>query len=403
MRKVTVIGAGFAGLTVAHHLQKRGFDVTIHERAEQAGGLIGTVKTEHGQAETAANALLADKNVEDLFVDCGIEFAERSNARKKRFIFWDKPQRWPLSWRTSWLMARRAYAFMVRGDQSLWPEEEESVHDWAVRAVNREFAERLIEPALQGIYAGDPSTMSASLIIKGMGHNRPERGYYRGSIAPAGGMGALIKGMQDNLQAGGAHFQFNSVFKMPEYVTSPIVIATSAWHAAEVLHSTHPEPARILQQCESVSLVRVTCHFQKSREDLDAFGCLFPAGERFHSLGVLFDSAIFPGSAKMRTESWILGGAAHPAITAWSDDQVIESIVQDRRRLMGSNERPVSFHIVRWGRAIPHYTVEWESALKSLHIPPPVYLHGNYLGQIGLARILKRSMELADTIKENYG
>jgi oxygen-dependent protoporphyrinogen oxidase len=99
----------------------------------------------------------------------------------------------------------------------------------------------------------------------------------------------------------------------------------------------------------------------------------------------------------------MLGGAMNPEIVTWSDEQILQIILKDRERLVGVATEPLQHHIQRWPRSIPHYTCAWESALKSLRVAPPLYLHGNYLGQIGLARILERSMTLAQNIRENYG
>ncbi len=403
MKKVTIVGAGFAGLTLAHHLHKQGFETVIFDKQETAGGMLETLRTPHGQVETAGNALMADKNVEDLFVDVGVDFAERGPAIGKRYIFWEKPTRWPLTWGTSLKGAKQLFNFMVRGDKSIWPDNGESVHHWAERTVNAELAARLLEPALQGVYAGDPLQLSANLILRSMTKNKPPRGYYKGSIAPVNGMGSLMTALVEDLTAKGALFQQKTHFRMPEFITTPTVIATSAWSAAEIFQVSHPPVNQILKQCESVPLLRVTCFFEPSKTDLEGFGCLFPMQQKFHSLGVLFDSCIFPNRSKLRAESWIMGGARYPEIGAWSDDQVIESIVADRKRMLGSDDRPLSYHVTRWSRAIPHYTTKWEAALKSLRVNPPLYLHGNYLGQLGLSRILNRSVQLALEIKENYG
>jgi oxygen-dependent protoporphyrinogen oxidase len=401
--KITVVGAGFAGLTLSHFLQKQGFNVTIYEKQESAGGLINTYETTHGLAESAANALLSDKNVEDLFVELGVEFAERGPASKKRYIFWDEPQRWPLHWKTSLLGARRLFEFMVLDKRRHWPEAGESIREWGLRVMNREFVERLMEPALQGIYAGDSRKLSANLILKSLTENRPPRGYYRGSVAPKEGMGALIEALKESLEEGGALFQFKTPFKMPDYVTNPVVIATGAWSAAELLQTSHPQIAKILAECESLQLARVSCFFEKSPADLEGFGCLFPTSQGFHSLGVLFDSCIFPNRSSLRAESWILGGTHNPEVTAWSDSQVIESVVQDREKFCGQSDRPVSYKISWWPRAVPYYTIEWEKRLATLKPPAPLFLHGNYLGQLGLSKILDRSIRLAKKIKDSYG
>jgi oxygen-dependent protoporphyrinogen oxidase len=400
--KITIVGAGFAGLTLAYYLQKRGFELQIYEKLEEPGGLLGSTHSDNGLIEHAANALLSDKNVEDLFVDLGLDFAERGPDIKKRYIYWDGPQKWPVSWGTTWLGARRMFEFMVLDNRELWPKEGESIRDWGLRAMNREFTERMLEPALQGIYAGDSSKLSASLILKSL-KDKPKRGYYRGSVAPKKGMGSLIEALREALEEGGALFQYKTPFKMPEYVTNPIVLCTSAWSAADVLQQSHPQLSRLLAKCESLQLARVTCFFEKSPEDLEGFGCLFPKSQGFHSLGVLFDSCIFPERSNFRSESWILGGAQNNEITAWSDTQVIESIISDREKLMNRSERPFYHKIIWWPRSIPHYTTEWELILKNLQPPAPLFLHGNYLGHLGLSKILARSKALAKELKGAYG
>jgi oxygen-dependent protoporphyrinogen oxidase len=57
-REVTVVGAGIAGLLAAYALDKKGYEVTLLEERERAGGLIETQRTDYGIAERAAHSLL---------------------------------------------------------------------------------------------------------------------------------------------------------------------------------------------------------------------------------------------------------------------------------------------------------------------------------------------------------
>jgi oxygen-dependent protoporphyrinogen oxidase len=78
---------------------------------------------------------------------------------------------------------------------------------------------------------------------------------------------------------------------------------------------------------------------------------------------------------------------------------LLEIIAKDREKLTGRKAEPLSFKITRWPRALPHYTVQWEKQLAGLEVPKLIYLHGNYLGALGLSKIYQRSIKLAARIK----
>lgn len=403
MKTVTIIGAGFSGLTLAYFLQKEGFRVRLHEKRTEIGGLLSTETETAGLVETAANALLSSKTVEEVFSDLEIEMAERQPARKKRFIFWEKPQRWPLSWSTTWTLAKSAALLKLSSESVLEPEKFESISDWGQRFARREFEERLLSPALLGIFAGDPSRLSASLIYRQFVKDRPPKGKIHGSVAPKKGMSQLIKSLAGHVNKQGGEILFKSAFQVQGSVTEPTVVATSAWSASDVLR-LHPSGATaILEKCESLPLVSVTAFFAPRANDLQGFGCLFPVSQGFCSLGVVFNNCVFADRSSVRSETWIMGGVKDAGITAYGDEHLLENLLLDRKRLMGSIESPLSYKITRWHRAIPHYTTAWEKALQTLKVDPPLYLHGNYLGAIGLTRILERSKCLAKEIKAAHG
>ncbi|MEL7246062.1 MAG: FAD-dependent oxidoreductase [Cyanobacteria bacterium J06573_2] len=53
MKKVVVVGAGWAGLGATHHLAKQGYDVTLLEAGSYPGGLVAGWKTEGGKSVEA--------------------------------------------------------------------------------------------------------------------------------------------------------------------------------------------------------------------------------------------------------------------------------------------------------------------------------------------------------------
>jgi protoporphyrinogen oxidase len=55
-------------------------------------------------------------------------------------------------------------------------------------------------------------------------------------------------------------------------------------------------------------------------------------------------------------------------------------------------------YVTRWPNALPHYSIEFEKALTTLPAPPDnIALVGNYLGRIGLAKILERAAVVAES------
>jgi len=222
----------------------------------------------------------------------------------------------------------------------------------------------------------------------------------KGSVAPVGGMGQLIDRLGDYLKTKGVSFSYEEHFKMPEVITDPIVICTSAWSAAEILNGFDDKLSAQLKTCESLSLVSVTAFFEATPVDLQGFGCLFPPPQMFTASGVLFNECIFADRSKKRSETWIFGGSLRPDLVTWSDEQIIGALVKDRERLSGSKEPPTSYEISRWPRAVPHYNVAWEKTLRELKPKTPLFLHGNYLGGLGLSRIYSRSRQLARRMSE---
>lgn len=400
MKTVKITGAGFSGLTLAYQLLRQGMQVEVYEKQPRPGGLIGTLHTPNGLVETAANAFLADQAMEDLLNDLNVPVAEIKPERKNRYIYWTGPKRWPLGALTTakltWVMGRARF-----GKDAVFPKAGESVYDWALRTVNTEFEERLLSPALQGVFAGDSKRLSATLTLGSLLGERAPKGKLRGSIAPREGMGALLEALAMRIQDLGGKIHYGQ--EMPWRSDELKVIATSAWSAAEILKPHLPSLSETLRHCESLALVTTTLFFEKDSSNLRGFGCLFPQSQGFRASGALFNDCIFSNRSNLRSETWIMGGALAPGLIAKTDAEILEIINQDRAKLTGKNSAPLTFNITRWPRAIPHYTVQWEKRLANLEVPKPLYLHGNYLGVLGLSKIYQRSIKLAKRIKAENG
>ena len=395
--KISIVGAGFSGLTLAYFLTKKNIEVEVFESESQPGGMIATKQLAQGLVETAANGLWNTPQVEELLRDLKIPLAPSKPTRKNRYIFRQYATKWPLSILESITLFLRVFVRWLT--RSLKPKPDETIEAWGNRVGGKAFSKYFLAPALQGIYAGDASRMSAEMILDRffVKKKKAPKPKFKGTVSPDRGMGQLIESLTDWLNRRGVKIHYASGAKIPEGTT---VIATSAWEAAQLLKPIAPKAAGALEKVETLPLISATLFFQLPPDVTRGFGCLFPQDQNFHSLGVLFNTDIFERRGRGRSETWILGGAHHPELLQKSDDELVSLILDDRVRLFSQFTKPVNVSIQRWPKALPHYTVDWKNTVAGLELPANVHLTGNYLGRIGLSRILEYNSELAEKMAE---
>ena len=404
MPTINVVGAGFSGLATAYFLTKHGFTVRIIEKTDRAGGLIKTIRTEYGLIETAANGLLSSARLEAMCADIGIPLRAARREAGKRFIYRGKPKQLPL--RIAELLGFSG-RFTVNAAR-LRPRPFETVSSWGRRVLGRSATDYFLIPALGGIYAGDPNRLSASLIFgkanlpDHLHTNLPAKGKLRGTVAPPNGMQQLIDGLRDHLKRSGVEFLFNHDEKAS--ADDPAVLCLSASDAAKYLAENAAALSDALRKIEMLSLATVTCFYRPDAAKLNGFGCLFPRDQGFRARGVLFNTSIFEGRGPAHAETWIFGGALDGDIVDLSDEAFAVLIAAERERFYGKRDEPVEVRITRWPRVLPHYSVELEKILTTLVAPPEnVALVGNYLGRIGLAKILERAAVVAEEVRTACG
>jgi len=397
---VTVIGGGFAGLTTAHYLRKAGARVRVVEKNDRAGGLIGTRHTPLGLVETAANGILNTGRLEELCGEAGIRMIEPQRESRARFIWRSGLRRFPLTVGEVMRLATGLLCSVGR----LTPRPAETITGWGGRVLGSGATFYGLSTVLGGIYAGDSDRMSASLVIRRPRppgeFEHPPKPRVRGTVAPAGGMQELIDGLVSHLQRQGVEFVYGREARVVP--GEPTVVCTSASQAANLLRDVEPAVAAAVGQIEMLSLVTVTTFYDPVPEQLRGFGCLFPPDQGFRARGVLLNDAIFPGRSKHRSESWIFGGALDPHFIEKSDQEIAAIVAADHDRFSGRTETPLAIHITRWPEALPHYDLTLERVLTTTltHsvMAGPLILVGNYLGGIGLSKILDRSAWAARTI-----
>ena len=399
MKPITVVGAGFSGLTTAYLLTKAGREVRIIEKTARAGGLIRTTRTEHGLVETAANGILNSARLEAMCAEINVPLLSTRKEGRKRFIHRGKPRQLPLSFGET----LRIPLGVITNATNLRAQPFETIADWGARVLGKGATEFLLTPALGGIYAGDPNRLSASLIF-GRAHlpdhlqtYRPQKARMRGTVAPPNGMQQLIEGLVDYLRHRDVEISLSETVQPND--SEPTVVCLSASAAAEYLTDAAPDLAKELARVEMLSLLTATCFFDINAATLKGFGCLFPREQGFRSRGVLFNDWIFEGRGPAHAETWILGGALDPDVVNLSDEEITNTILEDRARFYGQQDKPLAVHLKRWPKTLPHYSIDLEKTLVKLPEPAPnIALVGNYLGRIGLAKIFERAAYVVENI-----
>jgi oxygen-dependent protoporphyrinogen oxidase len=399
MKAVTVVGGGFSGLATAYYLSLAGVPVEIVEKSNRLGGLIATLQTPHGPVETAAIGMKNSARVDAVCRDLGLRMVSSNGASSRAgYIYRQRPRRWPLSAGESLALVARFATAAARGSRR--PRPLETVEQWGGRVLGRRATPWLLGPFLQGRYAGDPSSLSASLLFGA--REQASRVARRGVVAPAGGMQQLIDAMACRLRARGVTIRLNTSARLDG--AAPTVICTSACDAAAILREVAPAASQALSTIDMLPLVRITAFYPNEAAHQRGRGILFPRGNGIRALGVLFNSNIFPHRGGQYSESWIYGGAPDRDAVHLSDDDLVAAMDRDRQSLAGHAERPVARLVHRWQAALPHYDVQLESVqTRGLDLPKGVFLVGNYVAGIGVPMLLEQAAAVAARVGVEMG
>ena len=235
MKNIIIVGAGFSGLSLAYHLNKKGFSVSVIDKNKRSGGLISTLTSPYGLYETAANGFLNTEKLETFLKQVNASYMGSTTQAKKKFIFRGKPLRWPLTFTETCHFIIKLISFLVKSNDLRQAQTGESVQSWSNRHFTTAVTENLIAPALQGVYAGDIEKLSAELVINPMILKEKTKRKSASSLLSAlGGMGSLMKDIEKYLIRNGVQFVFGKSWS-PDIASDILVIATSAWDATTIL------------------------------------------------------------------------------------------------------------------------------------------------------------------------
>lgn len=444
--QVVVIGAGISGLACALRLQQLGAPVTLLEANDRPGGLIETVESNGFLFESGPQSFQGTETVLSLIRDLGIESELcKADPRAPRFVLRHGQLRKipmaPQGFLTSSLLGVGSrWRIVSEGlGRTTPPAEDESVAQFVRRKFGHEILEYLVSPFVSGIYAGDPEKLSLRAafpsleewerqygsVLRGAMKSRPAKGASQGppplcsflrgmrvltetmfaklganakSGACVGTVGKADHGFQIQVTQNGRSEQMNAravVLATPAYVASHIAAPLSA-KAAQTLSGIAYAP---------VVVVATGYHSHQSAAALDGFGVLIPRSEKYRTLGIVWNSSLFPNRAPQgqMTITSILGGATDSAIIEKSDQEITAIAEQEHSRILKIQGSPIISAIWKHLRALPQYNLGHAHAVREVREAeraiPGLYFAGNYLEGPAIGKCVEHGFQTAEAVR----
>ncbi|MFD9217655.1 protoporphyrinogen oxidase [Streptomyces sp. NPDC087659] len=407
--RVVVIGGGIAGLAAAHRLAVSGVRVTLLEATDRLGGKLRAGEIAGAPVDLGAESMLA-RRPEAVALARAVGLGDRLQAPATTTAsVWTRDALRPMPQghvmgvpgnpeALSGLLSAEGIARIGR-ERELPPAElgdDVAVGGFVAERLGREVVDRLVEPLLGGVYAGDAYRISMRAAVPALfdaaraaGGNLlagvrevQRRAAERQETGPVfmgidGGIGTLPPAVAAAVRAaGGEVLTGTPVLGLTrgtdgwrirtderELTADGIVLATPAWSASALLADAAPAASAELAGVEYASMALVTLAFR--RADTDAL----PAGSGF-LVPPVDGRTIKASTFSARKWAWVADGAPGLFLLRTSvgrygeeeqldreDDDLVAVSLKDLAEATGLSARPVATEVTRWIGGLPQYPV----------------------------------------------
>lgn len=325
--------------------------------------------------------------------------------------------------------------------------EDESLATFFRRRFGREAFERLIEPLMAGIYAGDAEQMSLQAtfprfaelerkygsLIRGMLASRraaasaPRLGPARTMfVSLRGGLGELVEALVRRLEQGGVDLRlgagvqairvrsnrpgawvYDVVLGDGRAVSADaVVLATPAYVSADLVRSLSPSAAEWLAGIPYASTATIALAYDSAavKQAVRGFGFIVPRVEGRRLLATTWSSLKWshrapPSKVLVRCYA---GGIGREEILQRDDAAIVTAMRKELRELAGVTAEPLYTEVNRWDRAMPQYLVGHLERLAhigtALSAYPGLFLAGAAYRGIGIPDCIRDGAETAAAV-----
>ncbi len=446
--QVVVIGGGISGLACALRLQQLGVPAMLLEANDRPGGLIGTVERNGFLFESGPQSFQGTETLLGLIRDLGIESELcKADPRAPRFVLrHGRLQKIPMT-------PQKILSSSLLGMGSRWrivseafgrtrpPAEDESVAQFVRRKFGHEILEYLVSPFVSGVYAGDPEKLSLRAafptleewerqygsILRGAMKSRPAKGARQGPPPLCSflrGMGVLTEAMLAKLGANaksgsrvetltkaekGFQVQVMQNGRSEQMNARAVVLATPAYVASHIAAPLSAKAAPLLSGIAyaPVAVVAAGYHNRQSAAALIGFGVLIPRSEKYRTLGIVWNSSLFPNRAPQGqfAITSILGGATDPSVSEKSDQEITAIATHEHSKILKIEGSPITSAIWKHPRALPQYNLGHAHAVREIReverVLPGLYFAGNYLEGPSIGKCIEHGFQTAEAVRRN--
>lgn len=446
-RRIAVLGGGITGLTAAWQLQRAGLIPVVIEKTGRIGGAIGALRREGWLHELGPNSLLEGSSEVARFVD-ELGLGERrvyadANASNRYILREGRLMPMPASpgsFISTRLFSTRA-KFALLGEpwrKRAAADAEESVADFVVRRLGREFLDYAINPFVGGVYAGDPTRLAVRHAFPKLHALEQEHGsLIRGALkrrntsgGPKGRIFSFPEGLEELPRAIAASLsepvrlrttaraikQLGATWEITldsdgasrteNFAAIVCALPADALASLPIDGLATPFPLEGLREIEHPPVASVFTGFKRAdvSHPLDGFGVLVPEVERRPLLGVLFSSTLFPARAPAGHVglTTFVGGMRNPDLARADEAELLRVVRSELEKMLGARGAPAFTHVQRWPRAIPQYTLGYQrfkDIIGSVETAAPgLFIGGNCRDGISLANCIESGRRLAQVV-----
>lgn len=414
MSRVVIIGGGITGLTAAHTIAREGdgISIVLMEARDRLGGVILTEREKPFLLDGGPDSFLARKpEALDLCREVGVEdslLPTRNIPNKVRVLRDGRldvlPDAFLLGVPADVRSILCTSLLSFRGKLRLGVERfiaprtdggDETVAGFCLRRMGKEAYERIGEPLLGGIHAGDaealslPSTFpdlhametdhgSITRALKARRRQAAKKsgkpGRRLGFITLEGGLGDLTRALERSLgeadvrtrskarEVQGEGAPYRVILKDGEPVEADaVIVATPAHAAAALMGKGRSALARELGGIPYVSSAVVFLAYPRSAAGKipDSYGFLVPRTENRKIGGCTFVSNKFPGRApeEMILLRAFVGGALQEDLAGRSEGELIGLVQSELRDILGVSGSPTLSRAYKWDKAMVQYNL----------------------------------------------